>query len=286
MNFLRTKPAIATFIVFALMAVNTAAIYAIFEPTSELLTVSFLDVGQGDAILIESPEGVQLLIDGGRDRAVVRELPRVMSPLDRSIDMVLATHPDADHIGGLPDVLNRYRVSYYLSPGIEHGTSQAERLGAAVEDELGAVSILARKGMRIHLGESVYADVLYPDRDVSKAETNSGSVVVRLVYGNTSFMFTGDAPSSVEDYLIALGGELDSDVLKAGHHGSHTSTSAAWLDAVTPSVVVISAGKDNSYGHPHEEVLERVRASGASVASTVEDGTIIFKSDGRTMVHK
>ncbi|MES2994549.1 MAG: MBL fold metallo-hydrolase [Patescibacteria group bacterium] len=286
MNSLRTKPALAAFVLLALVAVNAAAIYAIYEPKQGLLTVSFLAVGQGDAILIESPEGVQLLIDGGRDRAVLRQLPRVMGPLDRSIDMVLATHPDADHIGGLPDVLNRYRVSYYLSPGIEHGTSQAERLDVAVEKEPGAVSILARKGMRIHLGEAVYADVLYPDHDVSKGETNSGSIVLRLVHGDTSFMLTGDAPSSVEDYLISLGGELDSDVLKAGHHGSRTSTGSAWLNAVIPATVVISAGKDNSYGHPHEEVLERIQVSGASVASTVEGRPVIFTSDGKTVVHK
>ena len=234
-------------------------------------------------LLIESPEGVQLLVDGGKDRSVVRELPRLMGPLDRSIDMVLATHPDADHIGGLPEVFSRYRIAYYLAPGIRHDTPQVERLDVAIASEE-VVRLTARRGMRIHMGEAAYADVLYPDHDVSKGDTNAGSVVLRLVYGDTSFMLTGDAPDSVETYLVTLDeSALDSDVLKAGHHGSRSSTSAGWLSAVTPDVVVISAGKDNSYGHPHEEVVSRMRASGAAIVSTATLGTVTFESDGRVV---
>lgn len=286
-NLMRMRPLLLVFISLLLVVLNAAIVYALFEPPRAVLRVSFLDVGQGDAIFIESPEGVQLLIDGGRDRSLVRALPRVMSPLDRSIDMVVATHPDADHIGGLPEAFSRYRISYYLSSGVEHETSQVERLDAAVRKEKGMTSFTARSGMRIHLGESTYADVLYPDQDVSEAESNAGSIVMRLVHGETSFMLTGDAPDTVENYLVSVDkGSLDSDVLKAGHHGSRSSTSEEWLAAVSPSTVVISAGKDNSYGHPHIEVLNRVRTAGADLVSTIEEGTIVFESDGETIVRK
>ena len=141
--------------------------------------------------------------------------------------------------------------------------------------------------MRIHMGEDVYADVLYPDRDVSKGETNAGSVIVRMVYGDSSFLLTGDAPDTVEEYLVQLDAvALDSDVLKAGHHGSRSSTAASFLSAVTPQTVVISAGKDNSYGHPHEEVVRRVQDAGAELVSTMGEGTITFTSDGTNIVRK
>ncbi|HYF29016.1 MAG TPA: ComEC/Rec2 family competence protein [Candidatus Paceibacterota bacterium] len=280
----RPRPLLLVIVIALLIALNAAIVYAFIESERRTLRVSFLDVGQGDAILIESPDGVELLIDGGRDRSVLRRLPRVMGPLDRSIDMVIATHPDADHIGGLPDVLSRYRVSYYLSPGIRHDTSQRERLDAAVARE-GIATFTARRGQRIHLGEDVYADVLYPDRDVANGETNAGSIVVRLVYGDTSFLLTGDAPEAVERYVMTLG-DVDSDVLKAGHHGSRTSTSESWLAAVSPETVVISAGKDNAYGHPHAEVVSRIQESGAAILSTIDEGTIIFESDGGRIVRK
>ena len=283
MHALRTRPLLALVIALLLAALNAAIVYALLERDVRELRVSFLDVGQGDAILVRSPSGTDLLIDAGRDRSAVRMLPRELGPLDRTIDIVVATHPDADHIGGLPDVLSRYEADYYLSPGIAHDTSQAERLEAAIDAE-GAAQIIAKRGMRIHLGGGAYADVLYPDRDVSKGETNAGSIVMRVVYGDTAFMLTGDAPDTVERYLLGLpGAELESEVLKAGHHGSRSSTDAAWLAAVAPRSVVVSAGEGNSYGHPHAEVIARVEAAGATLVSTIESGTVRFASDGKTV---
>lgn len=226
-----------------------------------------------------------MLIDGGKDRSVLRMLPKVMSAFDRDIDIMVATHPDADHIGGLSDVLSRYRVSYILASGREGDSSQSQRLEAAEAKERGAMEILARKGMRMHLGGGAYADVLHPEDNVAKLPgTNDASVILRLVYGETEFMLTGDAPSWVEDRLVSdYGSGLRSDVLKAGHHGSKTSTDAQWLGAVNPSIVVVSAGKGNSYGHPHPEVVKRISASGASILSTIDLGTITFVSDGMTV---
>lgn len=266
--------------VLVLLILNVV-LWALLRVPQGNLEVTFLNVGQGDAILIETPSGVQILIDGGPDRSILRQLPLFMGPLDRSIDLVVATHPDKDHIAGLADVFARYQVRAFMEPGIEGETSFAHALSYAVKHEPGVMRIEARRGMRIHLGKDAYADVLFPDRDVDAIESNTGSIVLRLVHGESEFMLTGDAPMSVEDWLVTLDGEkLRSDVLKAGHHGSRTSTGERWMETVAPRYVVISAGKDNSYGHPHEEVVERVRRFGAEMRSTM-DGPVTFVSDGR-----
>ena len=274
-------------LILSLAALSAGLGVALVREPEAVLQVSILDVGQGDAILIESPTGTQVLIDGGRDRSVLRRLGREMPLFDRTIDLVIATHPDADHIGGLPGVFDRYRVSYFMDGTVEGDTSQSAALAYAVEEEDGMALVEAVRGTRLDLGGGAYLDILYPDRDAPGLETNTGSVIARLTYGETSFMLTGDAPSGVEDWLVALDGEaLESTVLKAGHHGSKTSTSDAWLAAVDPTYVAISAGKDNSYGHPAPEVLERIRISGARTVSTIEDGTLDFISDGISVTYK
>ena len=275
-------PALAI-IVLILVASNVGLLLCLLAPAKEpMLTVSFLNVGQGDAILIEGPTGIEMLIDGGKDRSVVRELPRVMGPLDRSIDILVATHPDADHIGGLPDVLRLYQVSQIMLSGREAESSYVDRFEDAIENEGGARVVEVREGLRIHLGGGAYADVLHPENNVAQLrETNDASVSMRVVYGETAFMLTGDAGTWIEERLVTqYGNELKSDVLKAGHHGSKTSTGDTFLMSVDPSVVVISAGKDNSYGHPHPEVVENIYESGATAVSTAEEGTITFVSNG------
>jgi len=271
-----------------LLVLNVAVFTYLYRPQTAHLTVSFLDVGQGDAILIEGPTGIEMLIDGGKDRSVLRELPRVMGPLDRSIDILVATHPDADHIGGLPAVLDRYSVSYYFDQEKSGDTTTYRHLENSVDLERGVQEGLLRSGIRIHLGNGAYADVLHPEDNAEMLrETNDASVSMRLVYGETEFMLTGDAPVWVEDRIVKRYGDtLRSDVLKAGHHGSKTSTSPAFLAAVDPRIVVVSAGKDNSYGHPHQDVVARILESGATLLSTINEGTITFVSDGKAVVQK
>ncbi len=264
-----------------LAVLNFGVWYAVLEERQGSLTVAFLDVGQGDAIFIEGPTGIQMLIDGGRDRAVLRELGKRMSPFDRSIDIVVETHPDADHIGGLTSVFERYAIGKFMGPGIGNDTNVTDALIAAVGKETGVQQVLARRGMRLDLGGGAYADILYPDKDVSMLETNDGSIVMRVVYGETSFMLGGDAPSAVEDAIAyTYGSTSKSDVLKAGHHGSRYSTSDYWLTVTDPGLVVISAGEGNSYGHPHQEVIDRAAASGAAIRSTIDEGAIVLMSDG------
>jgi beta-lactamase superfamily II metal-dependent hydrolase len=255
-----------------------------------LLTIAFLDVGQGDAIFIEAPNGNQMLIDGGRNAAVLRELSQVMSFKDRSIDVVVATHPDRDHISGLIDVFERYEVGMYFDSGVINDTGEYRTLLETVEKE-GITPTLARRGQKIFLDnsvdEEVFVEILFPDRDVTNVETNLGSIVLRVVYGNTEVMLTGDSPKSIEKYLVSIDGEyLESDILKAGHHGSKTSSSESFVGFVNPKFVVISSGKDNRYGHPHQEVLEIFKHFNIKTINTADTGTIIFTSDGENIILK
>lgn len=285
---LRSRTFLLVLSLVALGILNIGIWMSLLRAQTPKLQVSILNVGQGDSILIEGPTGIDMLIDGGPDRSVLRQLPKELGFFDRTIDMVVETHPDKDHIAGLSDVFARYQVPYFLSPGIPSDSEPAMALTHEMENEDGLQSIIARRGMRIHLGDGAYADVLYPDHDVSQGETNDGSIVMRVVYGDTSFMLTGDAPSSVEDRLILMDagkGDLASNVLKAGHHGSKYSSDALWLRTVKPSFVVISAGKGNSYGHPSPLVLDRVRNIGATILSTMDQNTIHFISDGVHVTH-
>ena len=266
----------------ALSVLCAAAVVIWAAPTPSGFAVSFLDVGQGDSILIESGN-VQMLIDGGADQSVLRELGKKMPFWDRRIDAVVATHPDKDHIGGLVDVIKRYKVGTFIESGVESDTPHAAALKKEVTKK-NLDPVLARRGMRIELGSGGYADILFPDRDVPTIETNTGSIIMRVAYGGTSFMLTGDAPSSVEKYLVALNrGELDSDILKAGHHGSKTSSAETFISAVSPQAVVFSRGCDNTYGHPAKEVAERFQKLKIPALDTCENGTITFTSDGKTL---
>ena len=246
----------------------------------ECLTISFLDVGQGDSILIETPDGFEMLVDGGPNAAVLRQLSKERSFFDREIDVVVTTHPDLDHIGGLVDVLKRYKVQTILRTENENDKSAAEAFAAAAQKE-SAEEILADAGQVLQLGASTTIQIFSPTGDERQWESNASSIVLRVVYGNTSFMLTGDAPREIEDYLVkTYGTQLDSDVLKLGHHGSKTSTSEAWLDTVTPRYTVVSAGLDNKYGHPHQDVMQRVFARNIQTSHTGTDGTVTFYSDG------
>lgn len=244
------------------------------------LTVSFLDVGQGDAIHIETPDGYEMLVDGGPSASVLRELAKGRSFFDHDIDMVVATHPDADHIAGLVDVLERYEVGVIVESAAGKETATAKAFDDAAGAE-GSRRVIAQAGQTIQLGASTIVRILSPQGDATDWETNTASVVVQVVYGDVEFMLTGDAPSSIEEYLAGTeGAGLESEVLKLGHHGSKTSSSEVFLTAVHPEYAVVSAGKDNRYGHPHEEVLARASEAGARIVSTIDNGTIVFQSDG------
>lgn len=255
---------------------------------TDYLTVAYLDVGQGDSIFIEAPNGKQMLIDSGLNGEVLGRLGEVMHFGDRSIDIVLETHADLDHIGGMPLVLDNYKVGNVIRNGVGKETEIYKDL----EDKIlkkKIKKIIAHRGMRIILDEkrNIYFDILFPDRDVSQMESNDGSVVGKLSYGDQSFMFMGDATIYTENIIgwNENHSALDSDVLKLGHHGSKTSSGILWLEEVDPEVAIISVDKNNRYGHPHAEVLERLDSLGIKYLYTYEKGNVIFKTDGQKLIY-
>lgn len=284
MPYERTRKILFILVVF--FAVCSLVLWSLVFFRSEVapLEVTMLDVGQGDAFFIESPGGTQVLIDGGRGTEVLRELSKVMPFWDRSLDLVIATHPDADHIGGLVGIFERFDVARILEASVENDTATFRAYRKRVESE-GASRISPARGTRIILDGSAVLTVL--SRDVSTAsKTNEASIIVRLDYGETSFLFTGDAVTRNEHELLRFHHLLDTDVLKVGHHGSVTSTSAEFLSAVSPDIALISVGADNRYGHPHREVLDRLSSSGADIIRTDTEGTVRLLSDGTNIIRK
>lgn len=251
-----------------------------------LVQISFLDIGQGDSILIQATNGNTILIDGGPDRGVLEKVAKELPFFSRHIDLLLESHPDKDHIGGLPFVLSKYSTGGFIEPGVLSKNTIDDEIQKNLKQK-NIPAFLARKGMVIDMGDSSYAEILFPDRDVSGMETNDASIVLKYVFGDTCFLLTGDSPEKIERYLIGVYKEdLHCQVLKAGHHGSRGSTGEQYLHFVQPEYAIISAGKNNSYGHPHQETLDRLQKVGAKVLSTIDQGTIRLISDGQKVREK
>lgn len=250
------------------------------------LRVAFLDIGQGDSIWIQAPNGRELLIDAGRDQTVLDRLGAEKSFFDRTIDFVLATHSDADHIGGFPYVFDRYAIPTVIESEISSPTVTDKTFAQKVITEH-ANKLIARSGERIELDpkHGVVIDILFPDQNPIGWETNTASIVAKVTYGNTSFLLTGDSPSEVEQFLVkTYGPQLHADVLKLGHHGSKNSSSDAFLQTVQPSIAIVSAGLNNKYGHPSPETIDRVEQdTSAQILQTPQIGTIDCLSDGQTV---
>jgi len=271
-----------TLLILSLLAVVLAVAALMLEPSTPDGTgsIAMLDIGQGDSFLITAPSGAQLLIDGGKDAKVLAELAQVMPAGDRSIDVVLGTHPDADHIGGLTHVFDRYDVGLFLISEVQGDTDVYKNLLAKVEAQK-IPAYFVRKGMNILLDPTTQFTTLFPDRDVRTWETNTASVVGRLQMYGRSALFTGDSPISIEQYLVrSVPQEIDVDILKLGHHGSKTSSSEEFLKATTPALALISAGVNNRYGHPADEIIARLTALNLSWVSTQEKGTVVLSTTG------
>lgn len=284
---MRTSAKITGGAILLLFALSLGIWYTAFRvETHGLLKVSFLDIGQGDSIFITAPSGAQMLVDGGPGSKVLEDLSQEMPQWDRSIDVVLATHPDADHVGGLIEVLRRYRVGMVIESSVEGDTATWKSFQDVVEKS-GARVVVAHRGQVLNLGKGARVEILFPDRLVPHVETNDGSIVARVVYGNTSFMLTGDAPRGVENYLVRLDGvNLHADVLKAGHHGSKYSSGPLFLGFVDPAFGVFSRGCTNRYGHPAPEIVARFNQFGIPTDDTCKEGTVTFVSDGKEVLHK
>jgi competence protein ComEC len=270
-------------IIFALVIFILSTTVLVFEArisSSEgLLRVWFFDVGQGDAIFVEAPTGEQMLIDTGRNKTITSKLGSVMLPWDKTIDKLLLTHQDADHISGAVSVLEKYDVLEVYQNGVQASTPVSKATQTAISLENTKLTQV-KTGDVIELGD-VFLEVVWPSpaslRAFSK-DRNNTSIVLKLIYNNTTILLTGDLEKEGEHELRRLVGDVD--VLKVGHHGSLSSTSVEFLDAITPEIGIIPVGKENSYGHPHNAIVKRLIDREIEIFRTDYDGDIQLLSDG------
>lgn len=288
-SFLTGKRKFFLLISGILFAANVFTWREIFDLAgSRLLEVNFLNVGQGDAIFIEAPQASQILIDGGQGSSVLEKLAAKIPFWDKSLDVVILTHSDKDHVDGLINVLNKYSVDCIVWSGAVKtgGTYQKWLEAVDSQKKRGAKIVIAEAGQKIKAGNAVI-EILHPFENIRGKDfgekNNDSGVVSRLDFGKASFLFAADVSSVLEKKMIVAKKNLSAEILKVAHHGSKYSTSEEFLMESSPKIAVISSGKNNSYGHPTEEVLQKLKKFGIRVFRTDEYGDIEMLSDGNSI---
>lgn len=251
-----------------------SAVYDLNRP--DFLEINFFDVGQGDSTFIETPEGYQILIDGGPSSKVLEKLGAEMPFWDRTIDLIISSHPDPDHLLGLIDVLKNYKVGMVLTNGTVSSRPEfSEFKNQISKNKVSYITI--RKNQKIIVGKNLSFEILAPLEDFEGREVsdfNTSSIVARMVYGNNAFLFTGDTSKSIEEKLTEENIDLNADVLKVAHHGSKTAENEDFIKAVNPEIAVIQVGLNNQYGHPHQEILDLLNKYGIRTLSTSSSRTL------------
>ncbi|MBI5732939.1 MBL fold metallo-hydrolase [Candidatus Jorgensenbacteria bacterium] len=271
----------AFIIVVALVVLDAVVFWHIFHLTSEDLSIYFLNVGQGDSELVVLPGGVRVLIDGGPlNGGILEQLARVLPSTDRYIDLVLLSHPQQDHFGGLIDIVSRYRVGAFIMSD-RTGTAKAfadlERVLKIKE----VPHIVLARGDSIRYKKNIFYVLAPTSKLLGHKDLNDATLVLALQSQNTKALFTGDIDADIENLLVNSNiGRVD--ILKVSHHGSRYSSTALFLDAIHPAIAVTEVGK-NSYGHPSHETIERLQDVGAVTYRTDRDGTILVQADGEKM---
>jgi len=278
------------FILGILFFFNILAWIVVFDLSKpQFLEVHFFDVGQGDAIFIETPSRNQILIDGGPSSVILEKLGKEMPFWDRTIDLIILTHPERDHMAGLIDILEKYKVENILWTGVIKNTAEFKKWQKLIQKE-GAKIFIAKTGQKI-ISPRTVLKILYPFESLEGQRfknSNNTSIVSKLEFNKISFLFTGDIYQSVERKLISeysclnscKFASFNSNILKVAHHGSKTSSSDKFLEKILPKIAIIQVGK-NKYGHPHQEVLERLENFGINVLRTDKEGDITIFSDGK-----
>lgn len=250
------------------------------------LQVIFFDVGQGDSVLIRTPSKNNILIDGGEDATVLYKLGKYLPFYDKTIDLMILTHPHSDHVGGLVSVLKRYKVKNVLGAGVVHTSPDyLEWLKIIKEKKINFIKVGGDK--KIKFSPNIELEILYPQKDISQnsfKDLNSSSVVSKLTFEKISFLFAGDLPIEQEEELIKNRIDLRADVLKVGHHGSKHSSSTNFLDAVNPKYAIIQVGKDNKFGHPSRRTILNLEKKNIKILRNDELGDIIINSDGTDLM--
>ena len=280
------KAQLATIVVFGLIAIASTIFGQDVIDTSNLnangvIEVSYLDVGQGDATYIKVND-MDILIDAGSKSDVDNLMKQLEEKNIDDFEIIVATHPHEDHIGGMTKVLQTYKVESFYMPKVEHSTKTFENMLREVENQGLKVKVL-KEGINIDIGEGALLETISPTQD-SYSNLNNYSPIMKLTFGNKSFLFTGDAEKDVEaEVLSKYKDKLDSDVIKFGHHGSSTSSSKSFIEAVSPIYGIISCGVDNSYGHPHKEILKLIQDMNIEAYRTDTQGQITVISDGNNI---
>jgi comEC/rec2 family protein len=251
-----------------------------FQVSNHNLRFHFIDVGQGDSSLIITPKGNTILIDAGDEAHAKKVLSYVREQGIEKLDLVIATHPDADHIGGMDKVIKNFDIGVFAMPDVSAKTNQYKQ----IQRELKAKKM---KAIRLYQGDEVQIDddldfeILSPVKGKKYDDTNEYSIVAKIVYKDTSFILMGDATMENEVDIINNVPDIDIDVLKLGHHGSSTSSSDYFITKTSPKIAIISCGKNNKYGHPHQEVMRVLKKHGVTPYRTDEMGDIVITSDGK-----
>lgn len=271
------------YLILPLLVLSVLFAFYFKHEEQDWLHVNFYDVGQGDAFLITTYEGNQILVDGGPGDTVVEKLAQDLGPYDKDIDMVVLTHAHLDHFEGLIAVMTKYEVEKILMPNVEFKSNEYLAFLDAVKKENAEV-LFAIQGQRFFLDRGTVLDILYPAtketiRPKKSADINDTSIVAMLRFGKTNFLLTGDSGKNIESELLPAF-NLDADLLKVGHHGSKYSSSEEWLKAVTPKYAVIQLGEKNTYGHPAPEVIDRLKAMNTDTYRSDLHGDVEFVSDG------
>ena len=256
---------------------------------SNELRVTYLDVGQGDAVLIQTPKGKNFMIDAGPEGALAKPLSKVL-PKHSVIDGFFITNPHADHISGMGHVLEKYKVQNVYYTGVTHTTPTFTKNFEKLKESGVAVTKVSKE-QSFTTDDGVLFEILYPNSDMTKETNwewgndgiNDTSIVVQVTYGTKKFLFMGDASKVVELRLIGLGFVGKTDVLKVGHHGSETSTAEEFIETIKPAYAILSLGEKNDYGHPHKSVLKTLAKYGVTVLRTDKQGSITINTDGNTL---
>lgn len=273
-------------IVFAIIALLSVA----FGGESNKVTTSsigtmkvhYIDVGQGDATLVQV-NNENLLIDAGPNSSAKSLVDYLKGIGVSTIDHVIATHPHEDHIGGMDEIFEAFEVENFYSPKVDHTTKTFEKMITAVKNEgLSVTTIKSGDGSKINLGDGTKVEIFSPVDD-KYDNLNDYSPIMKITFGDDSFLFTGDAERFVEKQVMANGESLDADVLKVGHHGSTTSSSKEFIKEVSPNIAVIPVGEGNDYGHPHKEILDLLENNNIELLRTDLEGTIVLESDGNNI---
>lgn len=278
----RTKKFIL--LVSGLLVICTVLFWLVRQQSGQDLEVIYFDVGQGDSIFIKTPSHHKILIDGGPDSSVLAKVGQALPFYDHTIDVMILTHAHSDHVAGLVDVLKRYEVGLILYTDVDHASPDFIEWRDLI-DKKDIDMKIAIAGQEYKFGE-VSLEILYPFEYVGDQEfkdLNDSSIIARLEYQDTSFLFTGDASASVEEELLSFykEEELASDVLKVGHHGSKYSSSLDFLQAADPTKAAIQVGEGNKFDHPHRLILKRLQGLGIEIFRNDEAGDIRMVSDGK-----